>query len=53
MKKVQLVTTILEIIGLVTVVVGAAKLNPYAGMVAIGAVLVLLGYALGVDGGEQ
>lgn len=53
MKKVQLVTTMLEIIGLVTVVVGAVKLDPYAGMVAFGAILVLLGYALGVDGGEQ
>lgn len=42
-----LVSTVAELVGMVLVVVAAWLWEPLAGVAALGAVLVLLGYALG------
>ncbi len=49
MKATRLVTSLLELLGMLVAVVGVALFDWRAGLIALGAVMVLLGYTYGVD----
>jgi Na+(H+)/acetate symporter ActP len=45
----QTLTTIAELLGMALVVVGLTAIDPWAGVVAVGVVLVAFGVVLGAD----